>query len=242
MPANRLGSAIVTKGSVDLVRRNGATHFVASSLGVLVGIGSIDHGLLECLQGSRPTPGLIVNALGAGYRWTVWKQGGEGAFTLIPNFLFTGSTATLIGLSMIVWSIRFMQAKHGPAVFLSLGVASFLSGGGVAQVLLLALTWGVATRIRASLAFWRRIIPHALRKAIGRIWPWTLGASIILFFAALEIAIVGYVPGVRDQIKILHTCWRILAIDLTLVLVSILSGFAADIETASSEKETQHRT
>ena len=33
---------------------NAATRFVATTLGVLVGIGSIDHGLLECLQGSQP--------------------------------------------------------------------------------------------------------------------------------------------------------------------------------------------
>jgi len=36
----------------------------------------------------RPTPGLIVNAFGAGYRWTVWKQGGEAAFTLIPKLSY----------------------------------------------------------------------------------------------------------------------------------------------------------
>jgi hypothetical protein len=115
---------------------NAATRTIASTLGVLVGIGSIEHGLLECLQGFRPTPGLIVNALGSGYRWTVWKQGGEGAFTLIPNFLVTGVVATLLGLVMIIWSVRFMSSPHGPTVFLSLGIASFLTGGGVAQIVL----------------------------------------------------------------------------------------------------------
>jgi hypothetical protein len=49
---------------------NPSTRILASTLGVLVGIGSIDHGLLECLQGLRSTPGFIVNALGPGYSWT----------------------------------------------------------------------------------------------------------------------------------------------------------------------------
>jgi hypothetical protein len=221
---------IAVKNSAHTKLNNFATRFVASTLGILVGIGSIEHGLLECLQGFRPTPGMIVNALGSGYRWTAWKRGGEGAFTLIPNFLLTGIVATVLGLEIIAWSIRFIQLPHGPAVFLSLAVASFLTGGGVAQMVLFTLTWGAATRIGASLAFWRWIIPLSLRATFGRLWPWTLGASTVLFLVALEIAVIGYVPGISTQIELLHICWKILAFALALNLVSIVSGFAHDIE------------
>lgn len=128
---------------------NAATCTIARTLGVLVGIGSIEHGLLECLQGFRPTPGLIINALGSGYRWTLWKQGGEGAFTLIPNFLVTGIVATLFGLLTIILSLRFIHSLYAPIVLLSLGVASFLTGGGVAQIVLFTLAWALATRVGA---------------------------------------------------------------------------------------------
>jgi hypothetical protein len=209
---------------------NAATRTVVSTLGILVGIGSIDHGLLETLQGYRPTPGLIINALGSGYRWTVWKEGGEGAFTLIPNFLVTGIIATLLGVLMILWALRFIHKKHGPAVFLLLGIASFLMGGGVAQIVLFTIVWGFATRIRSPLSFWRWLIPPPVRPALGCLWPWTLTAATILFLIALEIAIFGYVPGVTGQTELLHICWKILAVALMLYLMSILSGFAADIE------------
>ena len=209
---------------------NAATRTVVSTLGVLVGIGSIDHGFLETLQGYRPTPGLIVNALGSGYRWTVWKQGGEGAFTLIPNFLVTGIVATLLGVVMILWAIRSIHKKHGPAVFLLLGIASFLTGGGVAQVVLFTIVWGFATRIRSSLVFWRWFIPPPTRPALGCLWPWTLTAATVLFLVALEIAIFGYVPGVTGQTELLHICWTILGIALSFYILSILSGFAHDIE------------
>lgn len=126
-----------------------------------------------------------------------------------------------------------MHSPHGPAVFLLLGIASFLAGGGVAQIVLFTLTCAMATRIRASLVFWGRLIPHSIRKPVGRMWPWTLSASTVLFIAALEIAIVGYVPGIWDQTEILHICWEILAIVLALFLVSIISGFACDMEAAS---------
>jgi hypothetical protein len=222
--------AILLHDSTQTKFSNGATRRVASTLGVLIGIGSIDHGLLECLQGFHPTSGLIVNALGMGYRWTTWKQGGEGAFTLIPNFLVTGVIATTLGLALIVWSFRFIHRPHGATVFLSLSVASFLTGGGVAQIVLFTLTWGVTTRIGASLAFWRWLIPSAVRPALGRVWPWTLGAATILFMVALEIAVFGYVPGIITQTEILHTCWKILVVALTLFLISVVSGFTHDIE------------
>jgi len=209
---------------------NAATRAIASALGVLVGIGSIDHGVLECLQGSRPTPGLIVNALGPGYRWTAWKQGGEGALTLIPNFLMSGIIATLLGLLIIVWSLRFIESRRGPLVFLLLGVASFFTGGGVAQVVLFTLTWTVATRIHTSLDFWERLIPKSLRDTLGAVWRWTLAASIVLFLVALEIAVFGYVPGVSDQMELLHICWTILTLVLALFLISVISGFACDVE------------
>ena len=216
--------------SAPTIRNNSATHSIACTLGVLVGVGSIDHGLLECLQGFRPTSGLIVNALGSGYRWTVWKQGGEGAFTLIPNFLVTGVIATLLGLLMIVWSLRFIRSPYGPSVFLSLGVASFLTGGGVAQIVLFTLAWAVATQIGGSLALWRQLLPPVARPLLGRLWPWTLGVATVLFILALEIAVFGYVPGVSEQTTILHTCWWILAVALALYMISIGSGFAHDIE------------
>lgn len=223
-----------------MVSVNAATRAIASTLGVLVGIGSIEHGVLECLQGVRPTPGLIVNALGPGYSWTVWKQGGEGAFTLIPNFLITGLVATLVGLLIILWSLWRLHARSGPAIFLILGMASLLTGGGVAQIVLFTITWAVATCIHGSLAFWQRTIPKGLRSILGVVWPWTLAASVLLFLIALEIAVFGYVPGVRNESELLHVCWAVLAMALALYLVSVGSGFARDIgaQSASTGRKT----
>lgn len=220
----------VKQDSLTTRTNNAATRTIVSTLGVLVGIGSIDHGLLETVQGYRPTPGLIINALGAGYRWTAWKEGGEAAFTLIPNFLVTGVLATSLGVLMILWALRFIQTKHGPAVFLLLGIASFLTGGGIAQILLFTIVWGFATRIGAPLRFWRWLIPLPVRPAFGCVWPWTLTAATVLFLAALEIAIFGYVPSVSSQTQLLHICWTLLGIALPLYLLSIFSGFAHDIE------------
>jgi hypothetical protein len=182
-----------------------------------------------------------VNALGSGYRWTVWKQGGEAAFTLLSTFLLSGIMASLLGVVMIVWAIRFLPSRHGPILFLALGVTSFFSGGGVAQVVLFTITWGVATRIHASLGFWERLIPGKLQRILGAVWPWTSAASTVLFVVALEIAVFGYVPGVQDQTELLHICWKILALALALYLISVCSGFVRDSTRIPRVSETCNR-
>jgi len=224
------GPATAVPGSTPAYHHNAATGAIASTLGVLVGVGSIDHGLLEIMQGNRPTPGLIVNALGSGYRWTVWKEGGEAAFTLVPNFLLTGLLATLLGVALIIWSLRFLTRPHGPTVFLLLGVVSFLVGGGVAQVVLFTMNSAAATRIRAPLGFWSWLIPPPARDVLGRWWRWTVAAATLLFLAALEIAIVGYVPGVTERVRILHVCWTLVLAGIALFLVSFVLGFAHDLQ------------
>jgi hypothetical protein len=51
---------------------------------------------------------------------------------------------------------------------------------------------------------------------------------------ALEIAVVGYAPGVTDLTELMHLCWKILAVALALYLLSILSAFSADLSTGNS--------
>jgi hypothetical protein len=210
---------------------NTATWRIASSLGVLLGISSMNHGVFEILQGDHPTTGYIIKALGPGFRWTVWTHGSEPAFTIVPDFLLTGILATLIGLLMIYWSLRRIHRPGGPSIFLLLGVTSFLVGGGMAQVLLFSLNWAAATRIRSSLGFWRWLLPAPVCRVLGKLWPWALAAAGVLFLAALEIAVVGYGPREPGQTQFLgKVLWRLaLAIVLSLLL-SFLCGFAHDVE------------
>jgi hypothetical protein len=209
---------------------NSASRAVAATLGVLTGVGSMEHGLLECLQGWRPTPGLLIYALAPGNSWTALKEGGEGALTLIPNFLLTGVVAMLLGAAMLVWAVWRIHLVHGPAGFLLLGVSSLLTGGGVAQVALILLTWGVSTRIGARLGFWRRVIPRRVRHMLARLWRGTLTAATVCFLLAVEVAVFGYVPGIKEATAIQHLCWAFVGGGLVLYCFSAVAGFAADVE------------
>ena len=204
-----------------------ATKIIVSTLGVIIGIGGIDHGFLETLHGNIPTSG---NALGEGNNWTLWKQGGEGAFTLIPNYLITGIVSIIVSFSIIIWSIGFIHRKKGSQLFLFLCILLFLVGGGVAQLLLIILTWAVSTRINKPLIWWQKILPKNIRSVLAKLWLGSLIVFSLLFLSALEIAIFGFVPGLNDPELILHICWSILGIALGILLLTFVSGFSYDID------------
>jgi len=210
---------------------NTATRAVASTLGILLGLSSINHGILETLQGNHPTAGFFLKALGPGQRWTAWTHGSEPAFTLVHNFLLTGVMATIAGLLLIIWSAHFIDQRHGATVFLLLSMASFLVGGGLAQLLLFTLNWALATRISASLAFWQWCMPLSVSRFLGRFWPWSLTAEVVFFLSALQIATFGYFPELpRDTQTLRRVLIQLGAAIILAFLLSIICAFAYDIE------------
>jgi hypothetical protein len=221
---------------------NAATRVVVSSLGALLGISSMDHGVLEMMQGDVPTPGSFLKALGPGHSWTLWVHGSEPAFTIVHNFLLTGMLATAMGILLIVWSAGFIDRRYGPTIFLLISIASFLTGGGLAQVLLFTLTWATATRIHAPLRLWQRILPARLRTVLARMWSPALISAAILFLAALEIATIGYFPGLPHETQALtRILWRLAAAIISAVVLAILGGLAHDLEAgAMGSRFPQH--
>jgi hypothetical protein len=207
---------------------NRATRIIVSALGVGFGIAGLDHGFFETLQGYTPTHGVIIQAIGPANR--MWIHGTEDAFTLVPNFLITGILAILVSLAIMVWSIGFIHTKHGSSVFLLLFVLLFLVGGGVGQIVFFVPTWLFSTRINKPLTWWQKVLPENVRRFLAKLWPASLAAGLLLFLAALEIAIVGFVPGVSNPDQRLYICWYLLLAALILFIFSFVAGFADDIQ------------
>jgi hypothetical protein len=211
---------------------NRATKTITSTIGVILGISGIDHGIFEILQGDQPTEGLIINAIGPGH--IMWEHGGEGAFTILPTFLLTGILAILVGIAMIVWSVRYIDQKRGPLVFFLLNILLFLFGGGIAAPILIYPAAGIAaTLIHKPLRGWRKILPKRIRPVLAKLWPYTLTIAVISMLVGLYVAVTGHIPGMSAADPD-----RILAIDLSIVfggglgmfLVSFVCGFADDIQ------------
>jgi hypothetical protein len=207
---------------------NRATRIIAATLGVMFAISGISHGFFETLQGNTPTNGVIIDAISESTR--MWIHGNETAFTLIPNFLITGIAAISVSLAIIIWSVGFVHTKHGATVFLLLFVLLFLVGGGIGQVVFFTVGWAFATRINKPLTWWQKVLPDGIRGVLARVWPWTLAASSLLFFFALEIAIFGFVPGVADADQKLGIVFASLGVGLGLIAFTFVAGFAHDLQ------------
>jgi hypothetical protein len=74
-----------------------ATRIIMTTIGVIFGIGGMNHGPFEFLQGNTPTNGLIIQAIGPEQRF--WPLGTEEAFTIVPNYMITGLLAMMVGWS-----------------------------------------------------------------------------------------------------------------------------------------------
>lgn len=214
---------------------NRATRLITSIFGVALAVGAFHHGFFEFLQGNTATDGILIQAIGEQHRY--WIHGTEEAITIIPNFLFTGLLAMAISVFAAVWSVKYMNTKHGSSVFLSTFIVLTLVGGGLAHIAFFLPIWGYSTRMNKSLGFWSKAFPKNRRRILGQIWPFLTAIVAISFIIALEISIFGYFPGVDDPEVKLTICWSLLGLAWVLVQASYISGFAYDTENRKTQDE-----
>ncbi|HEX9117182.1 MAG TPA: hypothetical protein VGA61_14030 [Anaerolineae bacterium] len=190
--------------------------------GILVGLIAMVHGTAEIMLGNSPTGGLLLATV--------------GAFTLIPNYLATGISAFCVGVSLIVWTIGFVDTRRGPAIFLAISILLFLVGGGIAQVAFFVIAWGVATQIHGPLQWWRRTLPMRHRERLAARWGLILAASYVFLGIGVAIWLFVLPPGVVHGISVVqYVCWGSLVVGLGLQLLAIVAGFARDLQGQARE-------
>ncbi len=188
----------------------------------MVGLTGMIHGAAEVLQGNRATEGLVLDSI--------------GAFTLIPNYLATGIVAIFVGLCLIIWTIRFIHTEHGTTIFLILSITLFLVGGGVAQVLFFLIAWGVGSQIRQPLTWWRKTLSESIRKQLAQWWWFSFAAGYLFLFVAIVIWQVFTPPGAAYKDPTMqYILWANLLIGIVFQILTIISGFARDIQRQTSE-------
>jgi hypothetical protein len=200
---------------------NTSTRIYVVIFGILVGIGGILHGIYEIFQGNKPTEGLVLPSI--------------GAITLIPNYLFTGIFAIIMGLFVIVWTVGFIHKKNGPSIFLLLSIILFFVGGGVAQVVAIIIAWAVSTRIHSPLSWWEKILPRPIRSLLAQLWLPMLILGLMLFLGGVGIWLFVLPPGeIREVTATHYLLWSLLILGILILLADIILGFARDIERRSN--------
>jgi hypothetical protein len=205
-----------------------ATRVIATTVGIIFGLSGINHGLFEVLQGNTPTDGLVIQAIGRAQRF--WPLGTEEALTIIPNFLISGLLSMLLGLAIVVWSLRFLHTKRGPTVFLALFVLLFLVGGGIGQVVFFLPAWAFATHMDKPPTWWRKALPRRMWPFLSRLWSILLVLASLTILVGIEIAISGYYPGITDPETIQNIAMTLVFASAALFILSFIAGYGHELD------------
>jgi ABC-type uncharacterized transport system permease subunit len=206
-----------------------ATRVVASTLGVLVGLAGVDHGVFEILQGNVAPSGPMIDAIGPAQRF--WEHGTETALTIVPSFLLTGILAVIVGLLVALWAAAFVHKKYGGAVLMLLSIVLFLVGGGFAPIFVAVLASLAATRINKPLTGWRTRLPNGVRNALAKVWLGSTIAFVLVFLISVEIAILGWPLTLwLDADTAFNLLNTVAYITLGLMVFSIVTALAHDAQ------------
>jgi hypothetical protein len=202
-----------------------ATRVLTSTFGAIFALAGIEHGIGEIVQGNVAPSGIMILSWpeSAFFR----SLGGEPAMTIVPNLLLTGIFAILFSLILLVWATLFVQRKNGGLIMILLSIAMLLVGGGIFPPILGIIIGAIGSGINTPLTWWRAHLPIGFRRFAGKLWVWSYIACIIAWLSMFPgLAMFGYFFGVNDPVFILV----ILFFALGTFLLTILSGFAYDIE------------
>jgi hypothetical protein len=216
-----------------------ATRVIATTIGVIFGISGFNHGFFEFLQGNTPADGIVIQAIGEAQRF--WVEGTEPAFTMIPNFLISGLLSMALGLTIVIWSLRFIQTRYGRTVYLALFILLFLVGGGIGQIIFFIPAWAFATQMNKPLTWWRKVLPQGIWPFLSNLWIITLILSSIAILIGLEIAIFGFFPGITDPENINNMALLLVLISALLNIISFIAGFGHELKRMNPGNELVSR-
>jgi hypothetical protein len=196
-----------------------ATRIIAASFGVFAGIGGLEHGYFEILQGNVPPESLMIASMGPPcVPEEVWHAC-EPAMTILPSFLTTGILALLFGMITIAWSAFFVQRRWGGIILILLSIALLLFGGGIFPPVIGVIGGVVGTRINTPM----KRQPTRVWRMFATIWPWAL---IIFFIFLFSQFVLGYF---FNDFIIANAAVAFPLLILILMVVSILSAFGHDV-------------
>lgn len=202
-----------------------AARIIASTFGILAGLGGLTHGIGETLQGNVAPDGIFVKSWTQGPIAT--NMGGEPGITLVPNLLVTGILTIVVSLAAIVWSVAFVQRKRGGLVLILLSVAMLLVGGGVGPPVIGVLAGVAGLGIHAPHTWSRGHLPTNVRRFLAAAWPWVFGACAVNgAFLVVGSVVLVYLFGLNNADLFLWSFY----FAVVSLLAAVFTGIAYDVQ------------
>jgi hypothetical protein len=200
-----------------------ATRILTAAMGTLMGLGGLEHGIGEILQGNIAPSGIMFPSWPESAFFRI--VGGEPAMTIIPNLLITGILTILVSLIFIGWATLFVQKKNGGLVLILISIILLLVGGGMAPPVLGIIIGAAATRIHAPQPVWTRHLAEGFKHFLVKIWPGSFITCLIAWLMMFPgLSILSYATGMNDPAMIP----ALFFLALGLLLLTIFTGFAHD--------------
>jgi hypothetical protein len=207
--------------------KGGATRILASTVGAILGVSGIEHGVGEALQGNVAPPAMVFPSWPGSDFFRIFN--GEPAFSLVPNLLATGILAILVGTIVTIWAALFIGRKNGGWVLIGLLVLQFLVGGGIAGLPPGILTGLAATRIGAPLRWWKARLSPRVRQVLAKTWmgSFVIGvAGWLLVFPGLSILALYLGANHPATVPLIMVT---LGLAIGFLVMGVVAGFARDL-------------
>jgi hypothetical protein len=195
-----------------------ATRMVAATFGFLAGIAGLEHGVFEILQGKVRPATFMFPSMGAPCNAAQIWHACEPAMTILPNLLLAGILTIIMSFVIMLWSVIFLQRKHGGSLLILLSIVLLLVGGGFFPPLI-GIAGGIAgTRINRPLG---DKPASNLSRFTAKLWPWPL----VIFVAwLLGQYVIGYFANDFLRSMMLFS----MALIVILLPLSIYIGYRHD--------------
>jgi hypothetical protein len=193
------------------VRTSFDPFLTAPILGILSGLGALEHAVGEMRQGSSTPDGLVFESWVDGP--IADHMGGEPAMSLIPHLFLSGLATALVAAMMIGLCLAPSRATRRGWGLVGLSVAMLLVGGGFAPPIIGALAGGSALMLRSPADS-----PRGLRLLLARAWPsvFALAVGVATLLIVGSVALVyGFgldMPGLFVSLFFLTVILAALAI------------------------------
>ena len=146
---------------------------------------------------------------------------GIAGWTVLP--LLGSILAIVFGLITIIWSVAFVQRKHGGLILILLSIGQLLFGGGLFPPLIGAIAGMVGTRINEPLTWSRAHLGGGFSRWLAKLYPWALIAYLVLVFGQF---ITGYF---FNEFLMTYMGINVLFI-MGFLLLAVFSSFAHDAQ------------
>ncbi len=201
-----------------------------ATLGGMVAVAGIEHGVGEMLQGSVAPAGIAILSWPDSNAFRL--LGGEPAMTIVPNLFITGVLAIVASVVFFGWATLFIHRRHGGLVLIALSGVLLLVGGGFAPPFIGLVLGLAATRIGASVRWWGTPPAGRLAQALSKAWPWVLAldvASLVALFPGIVV-----VAGALGSRAVPEAVAYVLMLAAFVFLpLSLVAALAADARTGA---------